>query len=278
MVRIGKTCTLEVVKFTESGAYLDGGPYGEILLPNRYVPNDLEIGSEIEVFVSFDSEDRLFASTKKPMARVGEMALMNAVELNRYGAFLDWGMPKDLFVPFAEQASAIEKGRNYLVYVYVDPKTGRIAGSTKFNKFLNQSPPDYQEGQEVDLIIDSKTDLGYKAIIHFQHTGILYANEVFVALKTGDCLKGYIKKLREDGKIDLSLEKQGYEKIDPASSKVLDLLKQKDGFLPFTDKSDPAAIQKVFGFSKKTFKQAVGALYKNRIIRIETNGIYLINH
>lgn len=277
MVKIGRVCTLEVVKFTESGAYLDGGPYGEILLPNRYVSVHLKAGQDVDVFISFDSEDRLVATTDFPLAMVGEFAFLKVIDVNKMGAFLDWGLPKDLFVPFREQANPMGKGKRYLVRIYVDPKTGRIAASSKINKFLNQESPDYAVGQEVDLLIAFVTDLGYKAIINQNHMGVLYANEVFKNLKIGEALKGYIKKIRPDGKIDLSLEIQGYKKVDPVAERILDKLKAEGGFLPCNDKSSPEYIQNLFGISKKTFKQAIGSLYKNQMIRIEDTGLFLQN-
>jgi len=276
MVKIGRVCTLEVVKFTESGAYLDGGPYGEILLPNRYVCEGLQVGDEETVFVSFDSEDRLFASTQFPLAMVGELGFLKVLDISKNGTFLDWGMPKDLFVPFREQHEPMEKGSKYFVRVYVDTQTGRIVASSKINRFLDCEGHEYQVGQQVRLLIARKTDLGYTAIIEHKHTGVLYANEVFARLNIGDQVSGYIKKIRPDGKLDLSLQEQGYKKVEPVSCQLMDLLQSEGGFLPYTDKTDPDTIQKVFGTSKKTFKQALGALFKNRQIRIEQDGIFLL--
>ncbi len=277
MVKIGRDCALEVLKFTESGAYLDGGPYGEILLPNRYVSEELKVGDDVVVFVSFDSEDRLFASTHFPLAMVGEFGFLKVLDISNNGAFLDWGMPKDLFVPFREQYEAMEKGNYYLVRVYVDPKTGRIAASSKIYRFLDCESYDYQVGQQVKLLIARKSDLGFTAIVEHKHTGVLYANEVFTSLNVGDSLPGFIKKIRPDGKLDLSLQEQGYKKVDPVTSQIFNLLHDQGGFLPYTDKTDPATIQKVFGTSKKTFKQALGALFRNHQIRIGDDGIFLLN-
>jgi predicted RNA-binding protein (virulence factor B family) len=277
MVRIGKPSTLEVVKFTDQGAYLDGGPYGEILLPNRYVPEGCKEEDEIEVFIFFDSEDRIVASTIFPKVMVDEFGYLNVVAVTSFGAFLDWGLPKDLFVPFREQAVKMEKDKSYLVYVYVDHTTGRIVASSKINKYLDKEEIDFVEGDEVKLIISNKTDLGYNAIINGKHLGIIYSNEIFKPVKTGDRVNGFIKKIREDGKVDLSLEKQGYEKVDPVSAEILEKLKVSNNFLPYSDKTDPEVIKSELGISKKTFKKAIGLLYKNKQITIEEEGIRLAN-
>jgi uncharacterized protein len=276
MVRIGKPSTLEVVKFTDQGAYLDGGPYGEILLPNRYVPEGCREEDELEVFIFFDSEDRIVASTVFPTVMADEFGYLKVVAVTSFGAFLDWGLPKDLLVPFREQAVKMELGGNYLVRVYVDHKTGRIVASSKINKYLNKEEIDFAEGDEVDLIISNRTDLGYNAVINKKHLGILYFNEIFKPIKTGDEVKGFIKKIREDGKIDLCLEKQGYEKVDPVSSEILEKLKANNNFLPYSDKTDPDVIKAALGISKKTFKKAIGLLYKNKQITIEEEGIRLV--
>lgn len=260
----------------DHGAYLDGGPYGEILLPKRYVPENCQLEDEIEVFISFDSEDRILATTDFPYAQVGEFASLEVVDVTAVGAFLDWGLPKNLLVPFREQLSKMETGRTYVVYIYVDEKTGRIAATAKFKKFLNHEPIDFQEGDEVELLISGRSDLGYSAIINGSHSGILYANEVFKPIKTGDLTRGFVKKIREDGKIDLALEKQGYQKVDPIAEQILNRIKEEGGSLDFNDKSDPEIIKEAFGISKKNFKKAIGALYKNKQITIDDNGIHLV--
>jgi uncharacterized protein len=277
MVKIGKSSTLEIVKFTEQGAYLDGGPYGEILLPNRYVPARCSEGDDVEVFVHFDSEDRIVASTEFPKVMVDHFGYLKVVEVNSIGAFLDWGLPKDLFVPFREQTIKMEKDKSYLVRVYIDKITGRIAASAKYKKFLNLTDVDFETGDEVELIIANRTDLGYNAIINETHLGILYFNEIFKPIRTGDPLKGFVKKIREDGKIDLCLEKQGYEKIDPVSDEIIAKLRESNGhFLPYGDKTDSELIKEKLGISKKTFKKAIGLLYKHKLITIEEEGIRLI--
>lgn len=275
MVRIGKKCTLDIVKFTDQGAYLDGGPYGEILLPNRYVPENSVEDDEVDVFISFDSEDRIVATTDFPYAMVGEFGYMEVVDVATVGAFLDWGLPKNLFVPFREQKTKMELGRSYFVYVYVDEKTGRIAATAKIDKYLNAELPEYEEEQEVELHIARQTDIGYLAIINGLDQGIIYTNEVFKPIKIGDKVPGFIKKVREDGKIDLSLEKQGYKKVDPVAQNILTVLKENNGTLALNDKSDPELIKRKLGISKKTFKKAIGALYKDKIIVIDSEGIKL---
>ncbi|HPR62158.1 MAG TPA: S1-like domain-containing RNA-binding protein [Prolixibacteraceae bacterium] len=275
MVRIGKKSVLEVVKFTEQGAYLDGGPYGEILLPRRYVSDSLSEEDEIEVFISFDSEDRLVATTVFPAIMVDEFGALEVVDVNRFGAFLDWGLPKDLFVPFAEQAVRMEKGQKYVVRAFVDPKSGRILASSKLNKFLSKEESSLQIGDEVDLLITAATDLGFKAIINNRFSGLLFHNELFKPIEIGDKMPGYVKNIRPDGKIDLSLDKQGYQRIDPVADSILEKIKQSGGVLNLSDKSDPDTIKQELGISKKAFKQAIGALYKKELIVIEPENIRL---
>ncbi len=277
MAEIGKYNILKVVKDLDFGLYLDGGEeLGEILLPRRYVPVNCTVDDELEVFIYLDSEDRLIATTEMPDAIVGEFACLTAVEVGKVGAFLDWGLPKDLLVPFREQKVDIEKGKNYVVYVYLDDESRRIAATSKIEKYLDNLPPEYEEGQEVDLMIYGESDLGYKAIVNNTHTGILYANEVFRKLNRGEKVKGYIKKVREDDKIDLMLDKPGYKKVDSIAQSILDKLNDLNGFLDLTDKSPADEISRRLGISKKNFKKAVGSLYKQRMITIEDKGIRLV--
>lgn len=273
MAAIGVLNELEVVKTVDFGVYLDGGPHGEILMPKRYVPENCQVGDQVEVFIYLDSEDRLVATTDKPLVMAGEFAMLKVLSVTGVGAFLDWGLPKDLLVPFREQQIPMEEGRSYLVFVYVDDETHRIVGSSKLDKFVDNVPVDYEADEEVDLLIAGKTDLGYKAIIDNSHWGLLFKNEVFQPLKTGDRMKGYIKQVRPDEKIDLVLQKPGYEKIDSLSQAVLDKLKASGNYLPVNDKTGPDEISRIFGISKKNFKKAIGALYKQRLIAIEENGI-----
>lgn len=276
MAEIGKINHLYVIKELDFGIYLDGGDLGEILMPRQYVPEGTQPEDMIDAFIYLDSEDRLVATTLKPKAMVEEFALLEVVSVTQVGAFLNWGLPKDLFVPFREQRQPMEEGKKYLVYVYLDLNSKRIAASSKIEQFLDNIPVDYDEGEEVDLIIVNPTDLGYNAIIDNSHLGVLYKNEVFQELNPGDKIQGFIKKIRTDGKIDLSLVKAGYEKISSFADSIIAQLEKHEGFLPFTDKSSPEEIYKTFKFSKKNFKAAVGALYKKRMISLEENGIRLV--
>lgn len=277
MIEIGNYNELKVVKNVDFGLYLDGEEWGEILLPKRYAPNNAEPGSSIKVFLYFDSEDRIIATTDKPLAVINEFAFLRVVSVNSIGAFLDWGLMKDLLVPFREQLQTMEEGKYYIVYIYFDNDSRRIAASAKINKFLDNVPPAYQDGEEVDLLIIGQTDIGFNAIINNSHKGMLYKNEVFKPLEKGMHLKGYIKNIREDDKIDLSLLPQGYSKIDNISKIILDKLTFNNGFLPLTDKTDPELIYEKLHISKKAFKMAVGNLYKARIVRLDDKGIHLIS-
>ncbi len=275
MAEIGKLNKLRVIKEVDFGLYLDGGEEGEILIPKRYVPENTKPDDILEVFIYLDSEDRIIATTEKPLLMVGEFAYLKAVTVNQMGAFLDWGLPKDLFVPFREQKQRMEEGKQYIVTAYLDQGSKRLVGTAKIDKFLDNLPPDYEVGEEVDLLISAETDLGFNAIINNRHLGVLYKNEIYQPLKKGMRVKGYIKKVREDEKIDLVLQKPGYEKVDDLSVKIMDALKKNNGFLPITDRSDPELIYKLFGVSKKTYKKAIGALFKFRLIDIEGQGIRL---
>jgi len=275
VVNIGKYNTLKVLKEVDFGVYLDGESEGEILMPIRYVPKNCQPGDMVDVFLYLDSEDRPIATTEKPYAQVGEFAMLRVKSVNKIGTFLDWGIMKDLLVPFREQKVTMIEGRSYLVYIHVDEESKRIVASAKLNKFLDKTVPEYVVGQEVDLVIESETDLGYKAIVNNLHWGILYENEVFEQLAKGIKMKGYIKKVRTDNKIDLSLQPLGYVKVDPITQMILDELKKAGGFIAVSDKSEAEEVYRVFGISKKTFKQAVGSLYKKRLITIGTDGIRL---
>jgi len=276
MTRIGKLNTLRVIKKVEFGIYLDGSPFGEILLPSRYVPEGIRTGDDLEVFIYLDSEDRFIATTEIPFAMVGDFAFLKAVSIGSVGAFLDWGLPKDLLVPFREQRKKLEAGKTYFVYVYLDIETNRIVASAKPEKMLDRATPAFDEGQEVDLLIFEQTELGYKAMINKTHTGVLYRNEVFQALQPGQKMKGYVRKIRPDQKIDLILHKPGYEKVNDISELVLSKLKQQNGFIPLSDNSSAEDIYRMFNISKKTFKKVIGSLYKSKQISIEEKGIRLI--
>ncbi len=277
MVEIGKINTLDINRETENGVYLDGQELGEILMPQKFVtPEDKEAG-QATVFIYTDSEDRLVATTETPIAMVGEFAMLKVVATTKFGAFMDWGLPKDLLVPFGEQKAPMEEGRSYLVYISLDRQTNRIIGSAKLDKHLDNTPPEYEVGDEVNLIITDETELGYKAIVNKEHWGMLYKNQVYKPLSKGQKIKGYINKIREDEKIDLLLEKPGYEKVDAISEKILNELKENRGFMAVSDKSSPEMIKAMFGISKKNFKKAIGGLYRKRLISFESDGIRLVD-
>ncbi len=275
MAAIGKYNRLRVVKQKDFGLYLDGENLGEILLPKRYVPEDCRIGAELDVFIYLDSEDCLIATTEHPLAQVGMVAYLRVASVGPVGAFMNWGLPKDLLVPFGEQKRPMEEDRSYLVYVYLD-NSNRIAGSTKLDRHLSKEAPSYSEKQQVELIIAERTDLGVKAIINNSHWGVVHNADIFQAVRFGQKVTGYIKQIRADGKIDLFLQKPGYSQIDELGQKILDRLKQEGGFLAVSDKSDPEKITQMFSASKKRFKMAIGGLYKQKLIRIEKDGIYLV--
>lgn len=276
MIKIGHTYRLIVIKFLDFGAYLDAKDLGEVLLPNKYVPHHLSEGDSIEVFLYLDSEDRPVATTQIPKVKVGEFAYLTVAENTRIGAFLDWGLDKDLLVPFAEQHIPLQEGHSYLVYVYIDKTDGRIAASSKIDKFIvEDNPHDFKPQQAVQLIIANSTELGYKAIINHSHWGVLYKNEVFERLSFGQYKKGFIKRIRDDGKIDLSLQ-GGQETRDKQADIIVNYLKNSNGFAAVNDKSDPKLIAKLFGMSKGAFKKTLGRLYKQRIISINTDGIRLM--
>lgn len=275
MNKLGTFQALEVMRLVDFGAYLDGQELGDILLPKRYMPEGCKPGDFLEVFIYLDSEDRIIATTEEPLATAGDFALLKVVSVNQVGAFVDWGLPKDLLVPFSEQKSKMEEGHWYIVYVYVDDESRRMVATTKLDKYLDNVPPEYHPGQEVQLMIHSKTDIGYKAIVNNMHWGMLYQNEVFRPLNSGEQLPGYIKQVREDEKLDVSLQKPGIESAMDLSDRILSMLKEQGGFLAVTDKSSPETIYSFFGESKKNYKRAVGMLYKKRIITMESDGIRL---
>ncbi len=275
MAKIGKYNTLKIVKILEFGAYLDADELGEILLPTKQIPPMVKVGDMVEVFIYNDSEDRLIATCKEPFAVADEFAVLKVEEVNKTGAWLDWGLEKHLLVPFSEQKQDMEKGKSYLVFVYLDFETKRLVASSKLNKYLDNIPPDYTEGQEVDLLISNKTDMAYTAIINNTHSGLIYTNQVFRKLKRGERLKGYIQKVRDDEKIDLILDKPGYEKIGSMAETILNKIKEHSGYLLLSDKSSPNDIKKMLGMSKKNFKKAIGSLYKQGLIQIEEKGIRL---
>ncbi|MBY8071962.1 GntR family transcriptional regulator [Vibrio fluvialis] len=276
MINVGQINNLEVVKIADFGVFLDAGEFGTTLLPKRFAPEGVELGHFVDVFLYFDSENQLAATTETPIAKVGEWGLMKIEGVNTTGAFVNWGIKdKDLLVPYSEQRARFAAGQSILVYVYTDKASGRIVGTTKFNKLLDKTPAKYAQNEQVDLIIAERSDLGYKAIINGQHWGMIFPSDVFGKLFIGKKLKGYIKNIREDGKIDLALQKVGVAKMDDLSEKILETLQKKGGFLPLSDKSTPEAIFATFRTSKGTFKKTIGGLFKQGKILIEKDGIRL---
>lgn len=274
-VEIGKYNTLSVIAVTQNGVYLDGQDLGEILLPNRYVPTDCQVGANINVFVYVDSAERFVATTEKVLGQVGEFVSLKVAQVNKMGAFLDWGLPKDLLVPYNQQHTKMEVGKYYLVRIFLDQHTDRIVASSKLDKFIDIWPAEYQQGDKVKLIIGGKTDLGFKAIVNDLHWGLLYDNEIFQPLRIGKKIDGYIKQVREDGRLDLILTRGSKNTVNSFADKLLDEMRKNNGFLPLHDKSAPELIQRTLGVSKKTFKATVGNLLKKGKLSIEKNGIRL---
>jgi predicted RNA-binding protein (virulence factor B family) len=271
---LGQLNRLVVKKQVEFGVYLDGNSWGDILLPRRYVPKTADIGSSVEVFLYLDSEDQLIATTEKPLVMVGQVAQLKVVATTKVGAFLNWGLKKDLLVPFAEQNVPMQQDYSYLVYCLVD-KSNRIVASSKLDKFIGKSTPDYQVGQEVDIIVAEPTDLGFKAVVDNQHWGLLYKDQIFKPLRRGYSCKAYVQKIRPDGKLDLILDKPGYGKTLDLTGQILAKLQQQGGELQLSDKSSPEEIYAAFGVSKKVFKQAIGALFKEQKIELSPQAIKL---
>lgn len=274
---IGKFNQLKVVKITPQGMYLDSDK-GEILLPNKYIPAEAKVGDTLQVFVYTDSEDRLIATTLTPLALRGEFACLYVRHVTKFGAFLDWGLEKDLFVPLKEQHKMMYEGEKHVVMVTLDVRTERLIGVSKLGAFLTHEADGLEEGEEVQLMVYEFTTLGIMCIVNQVYSGMLYKNEVFQSLEIGDKLKGYIKNIREeDGKIDLSLRREGFDGIKNQGDSIVEKLKNNDGYLPYNDDSDPEDIKKQFQMSKKTFKKLIGGLYKQGKIIILDNGIRLKN-
>lgn len=268
MAQLGRINTLKINRKSDFGLYLIDEEGNEILLPNRYVAPDMHIGDEIDVFVYKDSEDRITATTETPKAQVGEFALLRVVATNSAGAFLDWGLPKDLLVPFREQKMRMQTGRSYIVYVYVDYNSDRIVASAKIDKFLDNRPADYRQGDPVEILIAQRTDMGYKVIIDNLHSGIIYHNEIFKEINIGDRMEAYIKSVREDGKIDVTLADRADRRTMELADKILMHLMSHGRRMALTDKSSPEAIKAAFECSKKDFKKAIGHLYKKKLITL----------
>ena len=275
-IELGKYNQLEIVKTVDFGVYLNGGDDGEILLPTRYVPEGCKPGDMVNVFIYLDNEERLIATTLQPKVQVGEFACLEVAWVNEYGAFLDWGLMKDLFVPFREQKMKMLKGHRYVVHAHVDEDSYRIMASAKVERYLSKEMPPYKAGEEVEVMAWQRTDLGYKVIVDNQYSGLVYQKEIFQALEPGMRLTAYVRQVREDGKIDLTLQKDGMAKVDDFSAVLLQYIKDHDGYTPLNDKSAAEDIYDAFGVSKKTFKKAVGDLYKRRLILLVEDGIRLV--
>jgi predicted RNA-binding protein (virulence factor B family) len=273
MVQIGKTNRLTVKGTQAYGIHLDGGASGDILLKDKSAARNHQPGDKIDVFVYVDREQRLVATSRKPYAAVGEFAMLKVVSNSAAGAFMDWGLESDLFVPKSEQQDNMREGRSYVVFIFLSEKNNRITASSKLDKFLDLQPPEYEEGEEVDLLVHARTDLGYSAVVNSAHTGMIYENEIFQQLTIGQRLRGYVKKIREDLKIDLRLQQTGYRIIDDVAQTFLNTIMDNGGTVTLTDKSAPEDIYALFGVSKKVFKKAIGALYKKRLIIIDTDCI-----
>jgi predicted RNA-binding protein (virulence factor B family) len=277
MIEIGKFNTLKILRDTEPGLFLGDDQDNEVLLPNRYVPQDFELDEMIDVFVYLDNEERLVAVNDTPYIQKGEFALLRCNAVNEFGAFMDWGMVKELFCPFVEQAFKMIEGGWYLVYCYLDEKTERLVASSKTNRFLTNNNLNIEIHEEVDLIVSHPSALGMNVIINNSHLGLIYKDDIFKDLSIGDKIKGYVKKIREGNKIDVVLQKMGYRNIEPSAKELLKLISIHNGKLSITDKSSPEEIRTIAQMSKKSFKKAVGSLYKKRLISLENDGIYLKN-
>ncbi|TKB24784.1 GntR family transcriptional regulator [Desulfopila sp. IMCC35006] len=273
MIRIGKINRLFVKQKWGNIIHLDGGRSGDILLKGKCSAEKYQPGDEIEVFVYVDREQRLLATSQKPYGMVGEFATLQVVANSAAGSFMNWGLDSDLFVPRSEQQEAMREGTSYVVFIFLYDKNNRITASSKLDKFFDPAPPKYPEGEEVDLLVYAETALGYSAVVNSAHAGMIYKNEVFQAIVIGQRLRGFVKKVREDGKIDLRLQQTGYGRVDDISQVILDIIKDRGGRVAVTDKSPPEDVYALFGVSKKVFKKAVGALYKQRLVVIDPDGI-----
>lgn len=274
-IKLGDYNHLKVVKKVDFGMYLDGGVEGEILLPSRYVPEGCKVGDELDVFIYLDQDERPVATTLKPLAKVGDFVCLEVAWVNDFGAFLNWGLMKDLFCPFREQKKRMERGQRYIVHVGVDDDSYRMMASAKVEHYLSHDIPPYSHGDEVDLLVWQKTELGFKVIVDNKYAGLVYDSQVFRPLTTGDCIKGYVDKVRPDGKLDITIQRTGRQATEDFSEVLLQYLKDNNGHCDLGDKSPSELIADRFKVSKKTFKKAVGDLYKRRVITIGDDGITL---
>lgn len=276
MMQLGKRNDMTVLREVDFGVYLDGGDLGDVLLPRRYVPQGCKVGDVINVFLYLDQEERLIATTEYPLIEVGKIAYLEVKWVNQFGAFLDWGLMKDLFCPFREQKMRMVQGRSYIVYCYIDSLTHRIVATAKIEKFLSKERPPYHHGDIVDILIQQKTELGFKAVVEGQYSGQIYQNELFRDMHTGDQMQAFVKNVREDGKIDLILQEHGKKHVMDFEDQLLQYIQEHDGCCPFHDKSLAEDIYAEFQVSKKTFKKAVGGLYKKNLITIEEDCLRLV--
>lgn len=275
MIHVGQYQDLEILRLTPPGLFLGDTEGNEVLLPNKYIPAVYDIGDKINVFVYLDFDERIVATTLHPKILLNGFAMLKVKDSSSIGAFMDWGLEKDLFVPFREQLSKMRVGAYYLVHMYLDESSGRLVASQKVRKFLDNRELTIKEGDEVDIIVANESELGVNVIVNQKHAGLIYHDEVFKELRSGDEMKAWVKKIREGNKIDIALQQSGYKSIEPVSGKILDELKQHGGFLPLHDGSDPQEIYETLGMSKKTFKKAIGLLYKQQLLLIEPAGIRL---
>lgn len=276
MITLGEYNLLRIDRILDQGAYLVDEEENDVLLPNKYMAENAEVDDEVEVFVYNDSEDRLIATNLEPKFTLNEFAFLQVKDVNRFGAFLDWGLEKEIMVPFSEQNQRMEVDRWYVVRLLLDEKTNRLVASNKLNKFLETDFISVEVDEEVEVIVIERSDLGYTVIINHVHKGLIFANETFRELNVGETQKAYVKNIREDGKIDISLQKQGYVNVEPNAKRILEMLKENEGFLALTDKSQPEDIYSQLHISKKIFKKAIGSLYKSKLIRLDKEGIYLL--
>ena len=276
MIKLGDYNTLKIVKSVDFGLYLDGGDAGEILLPNRYVPDGFAIGDDLEVFIYLDQNEKLVATTLHPLAKVGDIAYLEVAWVNEYGAFLNWGLMKDLFCPFREQKMRMQKGQSYIVYVKEDEESHRLIATAKVDKYLSTDRPPYKHGDAVDILIWQKTDLGFKAIVSNQYQGQIYEDQIFQPLHTGDRLTAYVDHIRQDHKIDITLQPTGRRQTEEFSEVLLRYLQENNGHCDLGDKSPSELIADRFKVSKKVYKKAVGDLYRRRLITISDQGIDLV--
>tara|TARA_R110002126_G_scaffold71366_5_gene178977 strand:- start:62 stop:898 length:837 start_codon:yes stop_codon:yes gene_type:complete len=276
MIELGRINNLEILRDTSVGLFLGDDEGNDVLLPNKYVPANYEIGEKIKVFCYLDYDERPVATTLEPDIMLGEFRLLQVAEVNEFGAFMQWGLEKHLLVPFREQRDKMKEGQWYVIHCYLDERSGRLVGSNKLDRFLSNDSVDLKEWEQVDLVVTRQTDLGWEVIVNERHKGLVYFNEVFKPINIGDVIPGCIKTIRKDNKLDISLQPLGAKVLEPAAKKIFEVLKENGGFLGLHDKSAPEEIRDVFQMSKKTFKKGLGTLYKERKIKIETDGITII--